>query len=89
MKLDAQDIAELRPVITAVVEQVLEHVHQRECKLENGRLAYNEAEAAALLGIARHVLRDARLKGEIQGSRIGRKVLYSRDELVAFLRRAM
>ena len=31
------------------------------------RLGYPEAEAAALLGIERHVLRDCRLRGEIRG----------------------
>lgn len=51
------------------------------------RLAYPEAEAAMLLGVARHVLRDARLRGEIKATRIGKRIVYARDELLRFLAR--
>jgi hypothetical protein len=84
MKLDASDIQELEPVIRAAVVAVLDELRANEATLGN-RLAYPEAEAAALLGIPRHVLRDARLRGEIVGRTVGRKILYSRDALLKFL----
>ena len=49
------------------------------------RLAYTEPEAAALLGIRPYVLRDCRLRGEIAGSKIGKRIFYSRDQLLELL----
>jgi hypothetical protein len=80
------DIGDLRPVIEAIATEVLARIDGERLRL-NGRLAYSEAEAAAILGVRRHVLRDARLRGEVAGSRVGKRVLYERDELIEFLRR--
>lgn len=49
------------------------------------RLALTEKEAAAALGVGRHVLRDLRLNGGVNYSRIGRKIVYSRDQLLELL----
>lgn len=84
MKLDQTDIQSLEPVIRAAVRAVLDELQASEAKLD-GRLAFSEAEAAGLLGVARHTLRDCRLRGEIRGRLCGKKILYSRDELVRFL----
>ncbi|MEM9753917.1 MAG: helix-turn-helix domain-containing protein [Planctomycetota bacterium] len=51
------------------------------------RLAYPESEAAQLLGIAAHQLRDARLRGEITATKAGGRIAYERDELIAYLAR--
>lgn len=75
---------ELRPVVAAVVAEVLATRSVIDGKL-GSRLAFTEVEAAALLGVARHTLRDARLRGEIAGRLLGKKIIYSRDELVRFL----
>ena len=80
------DAEELRPL----VEQVAAELAARRASGETdktGRLAFTEAEAASLLGVQRHVLRDARLRGELAGSRVGRKILYERYELNAYLER--
>lgn len=82
MKLEANDIAELRPVITAVVQAVLSELEGRQAKMD--RIAYSEAEAASLLGVARHVLRDCRLRGEIQARKVGKEFRYHRSELERF-----
>lgn len=87
MKLDASDIDDLRPVINAVVDEILTRIDGHEAKLGN-RLAFPEAEAAALCGIPKHVLRDARLRGEIRGKRVGKGVVYERGELLKFLRQS-
>lgn len=84
MKLEAADIADLAPVIRAAVVAVLDELRDRDTGLGD-RLAYPEAESAALLGIAPHCLRDCRLRGEIVGRFAGKKIIYSRSELVRFL----
>jgi hypothetical protein len=84
MKLDMSDIRDLEPVIRAAVVAVLDELRANDAMLGD-RLGYPEAEAAALLGIARHVLRDARLRGEINARTVGRKILYSREALLKFL----
>lgn len=80
------DEADLRPVIEQIVAATLVQIQSDEAKLAD-RLAYTEPQAAAILGIRPHVLRDARLRGEISGSRVGKRILYERDELLRFLRR--
>lgn len=74
---------ELRPVITAIVAEVL----AQTSALGDARLAFTEPEAAGLLGIKPHALRDARLRQEIRATKIGGRIGYSRDELLAYLSR--
>lgn len=69
------------PEIEAVIRKVLADV------IEPKRLAFTEPEAAALLGVQSHVLRDARLRGEITPTKLGSRIGYSRRELDAYLLR--
>ena len=80
------DDAILRPLIERIVATVLDRL-QGEQEALRDKLAYTEAEAAALLGTRPHVLRDARLRGEVAGSRVGKRILYEREELLGYLRR--
>jgi hypothetical protein len=82
----AFDPGDLRPLIEHVVSETIERLESERAKL-NGRLGYSEPEAAALLGVERHVLRDARLRGEIAARKIGKRIIYERDELIRFLRK--
>jgi hypothetical protein len=76
----------LRPVVAAVVAEVLAQLDADRAQLGD-RLAYNEADAAKLLGVGPHVLRDERLRGRIAASSIvGRRVRYTRADLEAYLR---
>lgn len=84
MRLEASDIPNLRPLIAEAVRATLAEVQTDDAKLA-GRLGFPEAEAAALMGLPRHVLRDARLRGEISGRVIGKKIVYSREALQRFL----
>jgi hypothetical protein len=77
---------DLAPLIESVVAATLDRLEAERGKASS-KLAYTEPEAAALLSIRPHVLRDARLRGEIRGARVGKRILYERDELLAFLRR--
>ena len=83
MKIETSDVDELRPVIQAAVYAVLEEIKPLDSRLKD-RFAFTEKEAAELLGVPQHVLRDARYRGELSGKRLGKKVMYSPDELRRF-----
>jgi hypothetical protein len=50
-------------------------------------VGFTEPEAAALLGIKSYVLRDCRRRGELQGAKVGSKIVYTRADLLEFLER--
>ena len=77
----------LAPIIQAVVRETLTQLEGERQRLpENGRLAYSEEEAARMLGLESHQLRDERRRGRIAASSIvGRRVRYTRDDLLAYL----
>ncbi len=70
---------DLRPVVEAVVAQLSGRL------AADDRIAVDEREAARLLGLAKHVLGDARRRGEISAARVGKKMLYSVADLRSFL----
>lgn len=76
----------LRPLIQAVVQETLAANAAVSAKLD-GRLAFTEPEAAALLGVRSHVLRDARLRGKIEASTVGKRIVYTRQQLQDYLDR--
>jgi hypothetical protein len=84
VKLDASDIADLRPLIDAAVRSTVDAIRASEAKLGD-KLGFTEAQAAQAMGLPQHVLGDARRRGEISARRIGKKYVYSRTALVAFL----
>jgi hypothetical protein len=74
-----------RPLIEQAVEAAM-------LKIENARatvgdkLAYSEPEAAAMLGLEPHQLRDERLRGRIKASSIVcRRIRYTRQDLMEYL----
>lgn len=75
---------DLQPLVEQVVTEVLRQREADEAKFGN-RLAYPEPEAAALIGVAPHVLRDARRRGEIHARLCGKRYLYPRAELLRYL----
>ena len=80
------DQESLRPVIRLAVAEALDRMEEERAKL-HGRLAFTEPEAAVLLGVKPHVLRDCRRRGELQGSKVGSKIVYMRADLLEFLER--
>ncbi len=81
------DPAELAPIIAATVAETMARIRADEAELGE-RLAFSEQEAARLLDIEPHVLRDARLRGCISASRItGRRIRYARTDLLEYLQR--
>jgi hypothetical protein len=85
MRIEFED-HDLDPLVEQVVRRVLEQREAADANLAD-RLAYSEAEAAALLGVRRHVLRDARLRRELDGAKVGKRIMYTRVELLRFLGR--
>lgn len=84
MKLEINK-EELRPLIREIVAEALAELERHRAKLGD-RLAYSEAEAADALGLKQHVLRDARLRGEITATRIAAgRIRYSREDLLEYL----
>lgn len=79
------DQSELRPLVAAVVAEVLDAVNGANVTLGGDRLAYSEAESASLLGCRPHVLRDARLRGEIISTKVGGRISYETSELRRYL----
>lgn len=74
------DAEELKPLVAAVAAELLESI-----PLDDRRDAYSEAEAAARLGVKPHVLRVARLRGEVSASQVGGSFRYTRSQLLTYL----
>jgi len=78
----------LRPLVRDIVVEVLAVQAQDQARLGEERLAWSEPEAAQLLGLQTHQLRDERLRGRISASLVvGRRIRYQRADLLAYLQR--
>ena len=73
------DVDELDLLIRKIVSEV------HAIDWPEGRIALTEQEAANALGVARHVLRDARLQGHLHGRRIGKRVCYTREDVLRYV----
>jgi hypothetical protein len=75
----------LEPLVRRVVEDTLRRLDEIRGTLPE-RLAFRESEAAQLMGLRVHQLRDTRLRGEIAAHvGPGRLVLYRREQLLDYL----
>src|SRR5438105_4997953 len=82
----AIDPAALRPIISAAVAEVLAQTATQAARIPADAICFTEEEAARLLRLEPHVLRDERLRGRIDASQIvGRRVRYTRADLLAYL----
>ena len=78
-------LGEMRPIIVAAVAETIAQIRDDESRLAD-RLAWTETEAARLLGLASHQLRDERLRGRIGASQIvGKRIRYTRADLLGYL----
>jgi hypothetical protein len=78
--------AALVPLIRQVVEETVARLESIRATIPANRLAFSEAEAAALLGLRAHQLRDERIRGKIVAARIvGRRLRYTVDDLLGYL----
>lgn len=74
------DDASLRRLVDTMVKEMLDAI-----SWPPGRVALTEAEAAAAIGVGRHVLRDLRQAGLVQCTKVGKRHVYRREDLVRFL----
>jgi hypothetical protein len=72
---------DLRPLVETVVKEMLRWINDANSVMGE-RIAHTEPEAAALLGVATHVLRDRRLEEAVSASRCGRRIMYQRSDLL-------
>jgi hypothetical protein len=76
----------ITPLVRQIVREALAQLEEARAALPD-KLAYSEAEAATLLSLAPHQLRDERLRGRIKPSLgPGRRILYTRQQLLDYLR---
>lgn len=76
--------------LATIAEQIAELITARMtgAELIDGVLAYPEAEAARLLSLNRHQLRDERIDGRIKASTTrGGKIRYLKSDLLEYLER--
>lgn len=84
LQIDPESLA---PIIEAAIERTLARFNAANAALPE-KLCYSEAEAARMLELNHHQLRDERRRGRIKASRIvGRQVRYLRDDLQDYLLR--
>jgi hypothetical protein len=76
----AFDRADLKPLVEAVIAELVDRLAPMD-----DRMAVDEQEASRLFSVKPHVLRDARLRGELKGRKLGKKIVYSRKELARFI----
>jgi hypothetical protein len=80
------DVEHFRPLVEAIVAEAVRLLDGDRQRLDGDLLAYSEAEAAKLLGLEEHVLRDERRRGRIIASQIvGRRIRYQRGDLLQYL----
>ena len=84
MNIDFDDFDNWAPPIERIVAVTLSK-QENDAAKHNGKLALDEASAAAACGIQRHALRDARMRGELTGTRPDRRICYEICELRAWM----
>ncbi|WP_339908277.1 helix-turn-helix domain-containing protein [Symmachiella dynata] len=77
----------LRDLVREAVREALDGRIDADAKIPAEKLAFREKNAAELIDIPVHSLRDCRRRGEIIGTRVGGRILYRREDLVEFLQR--
>ena len=78
---------EIRPLIHEILQTAVEKLEADKAGLGD-QLAYSESDAARLPGLNTQQLRDERIRGRIASTRIvGGQIRYSREDLLAYLRR--
>jgi hypothetical protein len=77
---------DLAPLIRDIVQEVINQFQEFHAK-SGDKLCHTEEEAAILLGLKSHQLRDARLAGKIECCQLtGRRIRYTKEQLLDYLR---
>ena len=78
MRFDSTDLEFLRPLVLEAMQALAVQIGLVNAIFGEKRLGFTEPEAAAAIGVRSHVLRDARLRGNIPARRVGKRYIYSR-----------
>jgi len=81
------DMEALRNELKAAIIETLDERETLQARLHGGRIAFSEAEAAAMLGVKPHQIRDWRLDGKLRAHKPGKAWLYDREELIEDFRK--
>lgn len=83
VKIEVDTVA-LKPLIESIIKQVISTVDDRN--ILKGKLVVDETEAARLLGLKKHCLRDERLRGGIKASQtVGNRIRYTAADLIGYV----
>jgi hypothetical protein len=74
-----------KQILSQLVELTVTRTLQ-EIDWPQGRIALTEEEAASCCGVGRHVLRDLRQRELLPHRRVGKKIVYRRQDLIDLLR---
>ncbi len=83
MRFDPEDVTAIANAVAIRLQNST--IHEQLFQGGGDRLGYTETDAAEQIGVAKHVLRDARRRGEISARKVGRRWVYSRECLAAYL----
>ncbi|MCX7429013.1 MAG: helix-turn-helix domain-containing protein [Planctomycetia bacterium] len=83
MQIEIDEAAAER-FVEKIVDRVLERTRNQFTRLD-GAIGMTEVQAATALGLKRHNLRDARLRGLIRATKVGNRYLYSVESLRRFV----
>ena len=87
MKIEPADMDAIRPLLIEIIREAVADATPRPAA-ENELRVYTEAQAAELLQLKTHNLREARKAGKIAYTRtVGRRIAYSRQDVESFLQR--
>lgn len=79
------DIEAIRPHLEKIVADVLAKLDSTRDRMD-GRIAFSEQEAARMLSLNPHQLRDIRRRGEIRASvACGGRIRYAKEDLLRYL----
>lgn len=81
MRFSADDLADMKPFLQEIIRATVAELRAAE-QTAGEQLAFTEVQAGAALGVAPHVIRQARRDGKINGVKVGRAWLYPRTEIV-------
>lgn len=82
INFEAEDFA---PLVRQIVAETLTSMQSKFDEMGK-RLAFTEEEAAEMIGLKSHQLRDERRRGRIQASQIVcRAIRYSREDILRYL----
>ena len=88
MRLEPADLESLRPLLSEIVRDAVAGLATKQPATNDEPRVYTESQAAELLQLQKHNLREARKAGKIAFTRtVGRRIAYTKQDIDDFLKR--